>query len=493
MKNKCLALEKGALEKGAGVQIDLVTLLIVIIYLLGFVTALSAVREARTSQGAIAWALSLIQFPYVAVPLYWVFGRRRFHGYVRALRKARLSRDDVSPGLAESPAAHALAPDFIRPELKSVLEHLSDVPFTKGNDAELLINGQDTFNSIFAAMQTAKKYLLTQFYIIRDDAHGRELQRCLIERAKAGIQVYLLYDEIGSVQLPSSYLDTLIAAGVKVSGFKTTKGRANRFQINFRNHRKLVLIDGEHAYVGGHNVGDEYLGRSRRFGVWRDTHIRLAGPAVKGLQLTFLRDWHWATGERPALSWEVHLPLPGKFDALTVPTGPEDEMEQCSMLFVHLINAAKKRCWVATPYFVPDESVTTALKLAAIRGVDVRILLPERPDHKLIYLAAYSYVSTFIRSKVRLFKYQSGFMHQKVILIDDDTAAVGTANLDNRSFRLNFEMTVVVSGPEFAAKVASMLEKDFAQSRELTTDDYEKRSFLFRLGVDISRLFAPIL
>jgi cardiolipin synthase len=278
-----------------------------------------------------------------------------------------------------------------------------------------------------------------------------------------------------------------------VQPFKTNRGRANRLQINFRNHRKVVVVDGHTAYVGGHNVGDEYLGRHPRLSPWRDTHLEIRGPAALATQLAFIEDWHWATQQVLQLSWSPHTACSPGQRVLILTTGPADALDTCALFFVQAINAAQQRIWITSPYFVPDETVVAALQLAALRGVDVRIMLPAHPDHKLVYLAGLSFVQESVQNGVKLFRYQTGFLHQKVLLVDADLAAVGTANLDNRSFRLNFEFTALVADPGFAAQVEEMLEADFRNCLAVAADELESRPLPVRIAARAARLLAPVL
>jgi cardiolipin synthase len=277
-----------------------------------------------------------------------------------------------------------------------------------------------------------------------------------------------------------------------VSRFHSTRGSGNRLQLNFRNHRKIVVVDGREGWVGGHNVGDEYLGRDSSTGPWRDTHLRILGPAVMGLQLSFLEDWHWATDETPDLTWTTEVVPGGHAVVLVLPSGPADRFETASLMFQLAIHGAKERIWIASPYFVPDEGVTAALLLAELRGVDVRILIPERPDHLLVYLSAFAFVGKMLDAGIQIYRYQSGFMHQKVFLVDDRVAAVGTANLDNRSFRLNFEITALVAEPAFVTEVEQMLLADFSRSRRMTRADLANKPFWFPLASRAAYLMAPL-
>ncbi|HEX4385686.1 MAG TPA: phospholipase D-like domain-containing protein, partial [Myxococcales bacterium] len=349
-----------------------------LLHALGMATAVHAVLKTRTSQGAIAWAFGLVTLPYVSLPLYWVFGRDRFMGYVNARREEGEQIASLRKSLAAKTLDAASVPAG-DPALYGVFDQLAHMPFVTGNRARLLVDGQATFDAIFAAIDAAKSYVLVQFFIVHDDLIGRELQKRLVAKALTGVRVYFLYDEIGSHSLPRRYLRELREAGVQARPFLTSRDFRNRFQINFRNHRKIVVVDGRSACVGGHNVGDEYLGRSRRFGHWRDTHVLVEGPAVIAVQLSFVDDWHWSTGDVPDLSWVPEIS--GTQAALVLPSGPVDRLGTCTLFFVHAIQSAKQRVWITSPYFVPDSAIVFALQLAVLRGVDVRIMLPSVPDH----------------------------------------------------------------------------------------------------------------
>jgi len=470
----------------------IIAIVVPLVELLGILTAVHAVMNARTSQGAIAWAISLVTFPWLALILYAIFGRNKFKGYVLL----RSSKNLDIQHYIDNIRAEAAAKDLIRQDLSEsqiALTRLADMTITRYNKSRLLIDGHETFRSIFEGIESAEQYILVQFFIIKDDTVGRELQSKLIQKAKENVKVYFLYDEIGSHKLPQIYLRDMQVAGIVTSAFHTTKGKTNRFQLNFRNHRKIVVVDGKIAYVGGHNVGDEYLGKHPKFGPWRDTHVKMRGPVVQAIQFCFVEDWYWATKGIPELNWELHRAAEGNGDALMIASGPADRLETCGLMFVQAINQARERIWIASPYFVPDLQILSALKLAALRGVDVRILLPEKADHRTVYLASFAYYQNTLPLGIKIYRYTAGFMHQKVFLTDSSCAAVGTANLDNRSFRLNFEVTLLNYDASFVKEIEGMLSTDFARSRPVTLEDYTRRSFFFRLAVRFARLLAPIL
>jgi len=468
-----------------------ITLIIVVAHVMGLLSSVHAVMSTRTSQGAVAWVVSLNALPYIAVPAYWVLGRNKFNGYVSA---RRVKDEETHQRLTEIEQSLQpfLIPESSKDEATLAAERLADLPILRGNDLELLIDGEATFASILEGIDSATEYILFQFFIVKDDEIGRELKSRLIARAREGIRVYFLYDEVGSHDLPKSYLKELRDAGAEIFDFHTRKGPKNRFQINFRNHRKIVVVDGHTTWIGGHNVGDEYMGRDPEFGHWRDTHVKIVGPAALAAQVSFLEDWHWATGKTPELKWTPHIPEGDGLDVLVFPTGPSDPLETAALMFINGINAAMKRLWIASPYFVPDESVMNALHLAALRGVDVRIIIPDKADHLLVYLAAFSYFEEAQATGIRFFRYTDGFLHQKVVLIDDEISAVGTANFDNRSFRLNFEVMAMVADRGFAAEIEQMLLTDMEDCVEMQPGALAKKSFWFRLGTRLARLTSPI-
>lgn len=473
------------------IELDFVVYLTVAVEILGIITAVHAIMSTHTPQGTIAWIFPLVLFPVVTLPLYWIFGRNKFSGYVIARRRGVSDIGHIVDQMEkrEESFRAKLGNDAVE---YHALERLARLPFTTSNGVELLVDGQATFDAVFAGIERARTYILVQFYIVKDDELGRGLKLRLIAAAKQGIRVYFLYDEIGSHKLPKRFVRELRGAGVTIDYFHTTRGRKNRFQINFRNHRKIVVVDGLEAFVGGHNVGDEYLGRTSQFGRWRDTHVRITGPSVQCVQLSFLEDWYWATREIPELHWDPVASGRGKQNVLILPSGPADRLDTCALFFAHAIHSARKRIWITSPYFVPDSLVISALQLAALKGVDVRIMLPGNPDHKLVWLSGFSFIEATEPAGVKFYRYDGGFLHQKVMLVDDQFACVGTANLDNRSFRLNFEITVAVADKGFASELCEMLECDFSQCSRATADDLHRRGFLFKLLVRLARLTAPI-
>ena len=457
------------------------TLCIRALHLLGVLAAMHAVTHARTPQGAVGWALGLLLLPYVTLLPYLYLGSSRFLGYhVR------------HPASAPQPMPGALANVTVEPACGrfAAISALQRRPFRGGHRLRLLIGGEATFEAMFAAMAAAEQSLLVQFFIIHDDPLGQRLQQLLLQRAAAGVTVCVLFDGVGSHALPQRYVETLRAGGVAIHRFATHRWR-NRFQLNFRNHRKIVVVDGALGYVGGLNVGDEYLGLKPPLAPWRDTMLELRGPAVADLQKLFADDWQWITGHLPPLLSPP--PGDGAASVLVVASGPADPLETGSLFFTAAIDAARERVWLSTPYFVPDNAVRSALQLAVLRGVDVRVLIPSRPDHRTVFLASTLHAHHALRAGIRMFRYQPGFLHQKALLVDRDCASIGSMNLDSRSFRLNFEVGALVVDPAFAGEVEAMLDEDFSHARAITRREYDDAPYLRRVAMHVARLFDPLL
>lgn len=466
-------------------------LLAALFHLGGLLSAVHAVWNCRTSASAIAWSLTLVSFPYITVPAYWILGTYKFAGYQRAFRVGQFDRRRVADYLREVEHFSVRNPSPI--ELG--FERLARFPVTHGNCVDLLIDGQQMFDSLFEEIDRAQRYILLEYFLIADDEIGRELKSRLIARAQAGVAVYFIYDELGSLGLPFQYVLELREAGVKIFPFYPARLGTGRLQYNFRNHRKITVVDGRVALVGGVNVHDDSLGRNPFYGGWRDTHLRVQGPSVEGIQLAFLADYYWAShGEVPEGLDLNPVACPGHdVRAVYVASGPADEAETGTLFFLHSIQSAQRRIWLATPYFVPTPSVLDALKAAALRGVEVKILIPLRWDLFIMYLAAYSYLPEAEACGIEIHRYCAGHPHQKVMLVDDEVSWVGSSNLDARSMQLNFEGNFVVIDRAFASQVETMLRQDFARATPMVRDDYARRSFIFKLGVKLARLFETIL
>jgi cardiolipin synthase len=458
----------------------------------GVVCALNAAGRSHTAEGAAAWVLGLVFMPYIAVPAYAIFGppdMERMWAARQPARKAALARIGSTPLPREShPSEEA---GFRR----GTLEALAPLPTLEAPRPRLYTDMNAAFEAMFEAIDEAKETVFVQFYIVRDDGLGRRLKERLVAKARQGVAVYFLYDRIGSHNAPSSYWRDLAEAGVEVFPFEVVRGLGRFLRLNFRNHRKMVVADGRIAFVGGPNVGDEYLGLDPGFGPWRDTAMMLSGAAAVAVEACFLEDWLLAGGAMPATPCATCAELPEDDGAptLILPTGPADRLPACTLAIVHLASVARERLWIATPYFVPDLDVFTALKLAALRGVDVRILIPDKPDHAIVWFAAYAYAEEALQAGIKLYRYTEGFMHQKVWVVDGWGAAIGTVNLDSRSLRLNFEVTAMVFDASFTAEAAAMLEADFARSIRYDEDVHARRPLRVKILAPAARLAGPVL
>lgn len=459
------------------------------IYILAFVCAVREILNSRTSQGSIAWLLSLALLPFPTAFLYMIFGWKFFDDY---------ATDRIKNGRADRPLrAKDLALIDRETDAKwPVQVQVSELPFLKGNDVELLIDGQATFDSIFAGIDAAEHYLLVQFYIVRDDKLGQQLAERLIAKAKQGVEVRLLYDDIGSTGMPKRFRTQMREAGIKVAGFNQ-RHKFLRFygptRINYRNHRKIVVADGKHAWVGGHNVGVEYLGEDPKFGRWRDTHVRVSGPAALGCALLFREDWEWATGERLPAAPPKEIETPGDQSVLVMGSGPADKLEECAIAYVDLIGRARERLWIVSPYFVPDTDIRTALFAARLRGVDVRIMLPDNPDHLMVWLASIAHADAMVEHDISVYRYTDGFLHQKVVVMDNEITTVGSVNFDNRSFAINFEITLWFTDPQAMADVEAMLEEDFKLCRQVSLAEVSSRSMPLYFATQAAKLLSPVL
>jgi cardiolipin synthase len=452
--------------------------------ILAALTAFRAIITSRTPQGAIGWVVMIAALPIVGVPAYLIFGLADHSRTIAARRAAEAGPDQRAALLLPCEAPSGRLATF---------ESLAGRAASRGNGAELLVDGAATYAAFYKAIEEARHYLLVQFYIVRGDASGQRFKEALIASARRGVKVFLLHDAFYGVGLPRRFVRELEAAGIEVRAPRGPRRVLGRFQINFRSHRKLLISDGAVAFTGGLNIGDEYLGRHRRYGPWRDTHLRVTGPMIGRLQQDFAIDWRRASGAKlpVELNWDVGTD-PRDLCGLVLAPAPTSRIETGNLYFCTLAQVARRRLWIATPYFVPDTDVMSALKLAALRGVEVRVLVPDRADHYSPWLAAFTYFDDLRHAGGEIWRYKAGFMHQKVALVDDDLASVGTINLDIRSGLLNFEHTAIIEDRGFAREVEEMLAADFARAEPMETYLHERPRWL-RLAALSARLLAPLL
>jgi cardiolipin synthase len=461
-----------------------------VLHALGLLAALHAILKSSTPQGAIAWSLALVAFPIVVLPLYLLFGSTHFEGYVNPLKAGSLVQTDLMVSALRALSEHRPRE---RVDRLKVLEQLSRTPFTQSNRVDLLVDGSAAYRRMQQEIEKAQDYLLVLFYKVVDDSSGQTLKNLLIKKARQGVRVYFVFDELGSRSIQGNFVKEMRLAGIQVWPFRTARGWRHSLQWNFRNHRKIVVVDGKTALVGGLNIADKYLGLSPYYGPWRDTHTVLQGPAVLGVQLTFCEDYYWATrGKIPELCWTPQAAPDGQLTCTYLSSGPVDSLAVGVMFYLECIHSARQRLWLASPYFAPDPSIMNALKMADMRGVDVRILIPPGRYEPHMRLAALSYLPELMGSRIQLYEYPY-YTHSKVMLVDDWLSWVGSSNLDNRSLRLNFEGNLLVTGQPFASQMQEMFERDFSLARRLDFEAMGRFGLMTRLGTKVARLFVPVL
>jgi len=452
-----------------------------------------AVARGHGVQGTLAWIFAILAFPVFGAASFFLFASPSVKRVALKKRRAaaqvrRSLRVGVPAGESELEAGDSLV------DLAVALTGLAP---TAGNHLELLTEDAPTFDRISAAIMGARRFVWAEYYIIRNDETGRRFLALLHERAKEGVEVRLLFDALGSMAINARFLRAIAEAGGQTRAFQPMNPLRRRVAVHLRNHRKLIVVDGAVGFTGGMNVGDEYSGRRRRRGAqtFRDSHLELRGPAVRSLAQTFVEDWAFAGGGT--------LPVPrapepaassGSLVAI-VPSGPDQEHNASAMVHFAGIASARRRVYLTSPYFIPDESTLSALVSAALRRVDVRILLPARArsDVKLAAFAALSYYGKLLRGGVRIYEFEPAMLHAKTLVVDGQVAVVGSANVDIRSFRLNFEIGALVTGPEFAGKLERRFVRDLASAREVTLDDLARMSRFTRVCSTLARLLSPIL
>lgn len=367
---------------------------------------------------------------------------------------------------------------------------------TQDNDVRVFNDGRDKFDALLEDLENAKDHIHFQYYIIRLDNLGKKITDVLIRKAKQGVKVRVLFDDIGSRGLHKRHLKELIEAGGEVEAFFPAVLPLINPRLNYRNHRKIVVIDGRIGYIGGFNVGDEYLGLNKKFGYWRDTHLRIEGSALHPLQTRFILDWNQASDNQDIEYDERYfpaIPRKGSVGMQIVSSGPDEEWEQIKDGYLKMIFLAKKYIYIQTPYFIPDVSFLDALRIACLSGVDVRIMIPNKPDHIFVYWATYSNVGKLLKTGARVYIYEKGFIHSKQIVVDDELSTVGTANIDVRSFKLNFEINAFIYNREKSHELAELFEEDIQYCTELTYEMYLQRSRRIKIKESVSRLLSPIL
>jgi len=459
--------------------------------------------ERRNVAVTWAWLLVLMFLPVVGFVVYIFLGQN-----LNRRKVYRLASEQVSTlhqivakqhSELESMSFHDPAAEHHRRLIQMNLVSGNSV-YTQDNEVTIFTDGKDKFADVLRAIEGARHHIHIQYYIFRGDQLGQDMLQALVRKAREGVEVRLLVDHLGSINTPGNFFDELRKAGGMVEYFFPLKLPTLSLRLNYRNHRKLVIIDGTIGYIGGFNVGDEYLGLNPRFGYWRDTHLRIEGSAVKQMQAQFLMDWHvsWKLKEkdhfnRVEMTYFPDVPGRGKAGIQILSSGPNNAEEQIKNAYIRMISSAQRYIYIQTPYFIPDESMYAALRIAAMSGVDVRLMMPGKPDHKFVYWASISYFEHMLEAGVSCYVYKKGFLHAKTLVVDGEVASVGTANMDIRSFRLNFESNAIIYDSATAARLARIFLDDLEHCDQLTLEEYKKRPLSLRFRESIARLLSPIL
>lgn len=472
--------------------------LTIVLILFIFQTATILLVEFRSPEKTVAWLMVLFILPIIGFGMYYFLAKEyrqrrivRRKGFrilgemKRSIAKAE-DRSDSMSRIGQYEIRH-------HPRLIGLLLNMPGAPITRHNEVAVLTNADAAYEAILEALEKAEHHIHFEFYTIRDDRTGRRFLEVLTRKAREGVQVRVVYDGIGSYQLSSAYVEELHRSGAEAHCFLPPLIAFFDKRINYRNHRKIVVVDGEVGFLGGINIGDEYVGGNKHLGFWRDTHLQLRGDAVYYLQQTFLNDWEFVSKQKlPDASLFPEHELPEGRPVQILPSGPDVQFDSYFEMAFSAIAAARHRIWITTPYFIPDRSLLIGLKTAALSGVDVRIIFPGVPDTRIVHLATLSYVKELLQAGVRFFMYQKGFMHAKILLVDKMIASVGTANMDMRSFFDNFEINAVFFDKDTMGRLEQDFVQDTADSKEILLPQFERRSRWQRGKEVVARLLSPL-
>jgi cardiolipin synthase len=454
------------------------------------ILAVTIVLQRRSAAATLAWLFALVFLPVVGLVVYRLIGPLR-------LERKRAERNVSRRAVQEVLAAHAVLSEHLEEhqQLARLAIGLGEAAPLRAQAVDVYLDGDSAYTALLAAIAAAQHHVHLEYYIWEPDKFGTELRDALVARAKAGVEVRMLVDGTGSSGLRKRWYAPLREAGVEVAVFNPVRLRSIRLRRpDFRTHRKIVVCDGRVGFTGGMNITD-FHSAARSATYWRDTHVRISGAAVWALQRLFTEDWNYAAGRICEIN-EHTFPQPtsdGEHLVQVVGSGPDTGAFAIHKTIFTAINQSTDRLWMTTPYFVPDEALLTAIISAGLRDVDVRLIVPKRGDSRLVDLAARSYFPELLLAGVRVYEYETRFIHAKTIVCDDDVAIIGTANLDNRSFRLNFEVAAFVYGTPTNATLAEAFMRDLRDSRELARGDFERQPFLQRLGQASARLLSPLL
>ena len=488
-------------KMGRAEEMEYAGLLLTSVLIINFILAFTIIFfERKNASSTWAWLMVLFFIPVLGFILYLIFGRKLSHRNIFIWdTKSRLGVERrVNEQLAILESDNIPYKQEVLRQYKELyylhLKH-NDAIYSQNNLINLYIDGEEKFSALIDDLEAATDHIHMVYYIIRQDQLGTKIADILIKKANEGVDVRLLYDDMGSRGLGKRFLRRLRHAGVHVEAFFPPKIPKINLKINFRNHRKIAVIDGKIGYIGGFNIGDEYLGKSEKFGYWRDTHLRIQGDAVQTLQTRFILDWNQASRERIEYNERYYIKAIEHSDVgvQIVSSGPDSDWEQIKYGYIKMILAAKEYVYIQTPYFIPDESLMDALRIAALSGVKIKIMIPNKPDHVFVYWATLSYVGELLNEGAEIYLYQNGFLHAKTIVVDGKVSSVGTANIDVRSFRLNFEVNAFLYDVKMAEKLVAAFKEDIHVSTQMTKHLYEKRSLIIKFKESVSRLLSPIL
>lgn len=476
----------------------IIVMLLVVNTFGAIVTVFSQKRDIATIW---AWLLVLLMLPVVGFFIFFLMGSR-----ISNKKIFRLRTQDIR-GLEQIADNQRQQLEKIEdllpiPDSASELVRLfltsDDAVLTRGNEIQIFTNGVDKFNALFEDIQQAKHHIHLEYFTIYDDKIGNQLIDLLTQKAQEGVEVRIIFDQFGSHGQHRKMYKRLRHAGGIVAPFLMRRFQLLTLRFNFRNHRKIAIIDGNIGYIGGFNVGDQYLGYFKKFGHWRDTHIRIHGDSVLSMQSRFLMDWNATAEPQEVLSETIDyfpeiVQLPGLAMVQIVSSGPDNDMKQIKQGFMRMFASARTEITIQTPYFIPDAAILETLEIAIMSGVRVRLMIPNRPDHPIVYRATQYYAKELIELGAEVYRYDGGFLHSKVVSIDHEIGTVGSANMDIRSFVLNFETNAFIYDPEFADHLENLFEQDIEKATQLTIEDFEKQSFWLTFLQKFSRLFSPIL
>ena len=470
--------------------------LTVLIHIINLLTIVYMVfKEKRSANSIIAWTLILYIAPFIGFIVFLLVGRKMNKSNMFGIKNAEIKvLEKYDRQVKERSQVPVENMDMIM-----ALETIDYSPYRNDNEVCMYSDGKEFFDALLKSLNKAKKSINIEFYIFKNDDIGTKILDILEEKAKNGVEVRLLYDSVGSRLLNRNVLKKLRAVGGKTGEFFPSWLKLINLNMNFRNHRKIVVIDNKVAFVGGFNVGDEYLGKDKKFGYWRDTHIKFKGSAVKDLNLRFLADWRYATKEEVDLSHMLEISDENIGEPNTgmqiVSSGPNlSDRYEIKLAYLKMIQRAKKYLYIQSPYLIIDKSISDSLKLASASGVDVRIMTPGKGDHPFVYWANLVYAGDLLEYGVKIYHYdRSAFLHAKTVVIDDEICSIGTANMDTRSFELNFEVNAFIYSETISKQQKSEFEKDILKSEELTLEKYQNRSRGVKIKESLSRLFSDVL